>query len=128
MTIKFRDKVKGRDYKIYVEALLVSLPMMLRHTLSSSNLNDLMKIIDPSPRSPSILDGAELRKKIFHLIRELDGGARAEGHRRSSGQESSIDKLVKKYLDKLVNYTPHIYERIYKAWKSSGFKDGYLYG
>jgi hypothetical protein len=128
LQVKLPKEVTGRDYKIYVEALLVSLPMMLRHSLSSSNIHDLMRIIDALPRSPSILDGAELRTKIFHLIRELDDGARAEEHRRSSGQESSIDKLVRKYLDNLVKYTPNGYERIYKAWKSSGFKDGYLYG
>ena len=118
--------ITGRDYKIYGEALFVSLPMMLRYSLSSSNIHDVMRILERQYPYPVPLDGREIKAKICQLIKELEEGSRAVGHYRPSSSNSIIDGLITKYLDNLEKYTPRGYKRIYEDWKSSNFKIGFF--
>jgi len=90
------EEVTGRDNQIIREALSIAIPLMLGHSLASSDTFDMMRILEAygGRTSTEYLNGRELKELIIGVIKESQAGERHEARPNTA----NVDSLVKKYL------------------------------
>lgn len=104
-TPRAMEEVSGRDNKIISQALSIAIPLMLRYSLSSSNTNEMLRILKARglERYPD--------RKIHEFLDTIIGDLRAgktyelEKNKRDGIRKSHFEKEMQMYLEDIA---PHL--------------------
>ena len=96
------NEVTGRDAQIISQALAIAIPIMLRHSLSSSDTMDMIRILLALDRMPVMLDG-RIKEYLDTVIEDLRSGktSELEKNMRDGIEKSHFEKEMKIYLDEI---------------------------
>jgi hypothetical protein len=100
------NEVTGRDAQIIQQALSIAIPIMLRHSLSSSNTMDMIRILLAQDRMPVMLDG-RIKEYLDTVIGDLRSGKtyELEKNKRDGIEKSHFEDEMSVFFEKIVpNY------------------------
>ena len=101
-------EVTGRDEQIIKQALSIAIPIMLRHSLSSSNTMDMIRILKELgkerglPRYPD----SKVAEFLNTVIDDLKSGKtfELEKNKKDGVQTSHFEHAMKIYLEEIAPY------------------------
>ena len=69
------EEVTGRDNQIICQALQIAIPIMLKHSLSGSNLFDMLRILDARGNKVGLkLQDNSVRNFLEKIIEDIEKG------------------------------------------------------
>ena len=98
-------EVTGRDNQIISQALSIAIPIMLRHSLSSSNTIDMLRLLEEKGVTP--YPDSAVKNFLDEVVRDLKAGKtfELEKNRTDGVKESHFEEVLKIYLEKIVPQT-----------------------
>ena len=97
-------EVTGRDEQIIKQALSIAIPIMLRHSLSSSNTMDMIRIL--KERGPGMYPDGTVSEFLTTVIDDLKSGKtfELEKNKKDGVQTSHFEHAMKIYLEEIAPY------------------------
>ena len=97
--------VTGRDNQIISQALLIAIPVMLRHSLSSDNTMEMLRLLEEKGVYP--YPDREVKNFLDEIIGDLRVGKtfELEKNKTDGVAKSHFEKELKVYLEKIVPQT-----------------------
>lgn len=91
-------EVTGRDNQIICQALQISIPIMLKHSLSTSNVNDMLRILEArSDFSSTKSQDPEVKKLIEQLQYQINNGETLTNETHSTQMNSALRNYLSLY-------------------------------
>ena len=89
------EEVTGRDNQIICQALQIAIPVMLKNSLSASNVEDMMRILDARGNLVSLkLQDHHIRTFLENVISDLN----SEKSIASEQNSEMMQNLITRYL------------------------------
>ena len=97
-------EVTGRDEQIIKQALSIAIPVMLRHSLSSSNTMDMIRIL--KERGPGMYPDRTVAEFLNTVIDDLRSGKtfELEKNKEDGTQASHFKHAMEAYLEEIAPY------------------------
>ena len=91
------EEVTGRDNQIICQALQIAIPIMLKHSLSGSNLFDMLRILDARGNKVGLkLQDNSVREFLENIIDDIEKGDTLSKEKNSE----TMERMTELYFSK----------------------------
>ena len=91
------EEVTGRDNQIICQALQIAIPIMLKHSLSGSNLFDMLRILDARGNKVGLkLQDNSVREFLENIIDDIEEGDTLSKEKNSE----TMERMTELYFSK----------------------------
>ena len=98
--------ITGRDEMLEGHAMVIALPFLLLHSVDTSNIYDLMRVMETKKKLMPMSRG-HLQAEVFAMLQRLkDGQTSPQNWKEQSGKDGMLEALIETYLNNLDRYMP----------------------